>query len=209
MKDISEMKKEQAIQVILDAAREVFAEVGFAGARVDEIARRAGVNKAMIYYRIGNKAALYSEVLHRGFSGIVESLSMNIEDAQSPVEMLRAYIRTFVKTFGGNPYLPAIMMWEMASGGSHMPEIVIIELGRILRVLMGILDEGSRQGVFVETKPSILHLMIIGPMFMRKRMELIASRRKEHTKLLLQFDRDQSVDMGREIEELVMRAIKR
>jgi len=208
MKDTSEAKKNQAIQEILDAAREVFAEVGFAGARVDEIARRASVNKAMIYYRVGNKATLYSEVLHRTFSGIVEKLTHNIKSAHTPEEKIRTYIRTFEQTFEQHPHLPPIMMREMASGGQHMPEIVIIGLGRILNILMGILDEGVRQGAFMEAKPSILHLMIISPMFMRSRMELIASRRKKHARLLRQFDRDQSVDIGQEIERLVMRAIK-
>ena len=48
---------------ILDAASAEFAERGFAGARVDEIAARAGVNKAMLYYRIGDKQTLYNAVL--------------------------------------------------------------------------------------------------------------------------------------------------
>lgn len=208
MKDSSEAKKDRAIQEILDAAREVFAEVGFAGARVDEIARRAGVNKAMIYYRIGDKATLYSEVLRRGFSGIVERLTRHLATLHTPEEKMQGYIRTFVRTFEQNPQLPPIMMREMASDGRHMPETVIIGLGRILGILTGILDEGVQQGVFIETKPSILHLMIISPMFMRSRMEIIASRRKEHARLLRQFDREQSVDIGREIERLVMRTIK-
>ncbi len=208
MKDTPEEKKDRAIQGILDAAREVFAEVGFAGARVDEIARRAGVNKAMIYYRIGDKATLYTEVLRQVFSGIVERLTCNLKTVHTPEEKIRIYIRTFVQTFRQHTHLPPIMMREMASDGHHMPDIVIIELGRILRILRGILDEGVRQGVFVEAKPSILHLMIISPMFMRHRMESIASRRKEHARLLRQLDGDQSVDIGREIERLVMRTIK-
>ena len=48
-------KRTQSTKRILDAAANVFSEVGFAGARVDEIAKRAGINKAMIYYRIGDK----------------------------------------------------------------------------------------------------------------------------------------------------------
>ncbi len=209
MKDHAKAKKEQAVQEILDAAREVFAEVGFAGARVDEIARRAHVNKAMIYYRVGNKATLYSEVLRRAFSGIVERLTHNLESLHRPEDKLKAYIRTFVQTFRQHPHLSPIMLREMASDGDHMPEIVIMELSRILRILMGILDEGSRQGVFIETKPSILHLMIIAPMFMRSRMELIASKKKEYVQLLRHLDRDSSVDISREIEKLAMRAIKR
>ena len=209
MTDTSELKKDQAIQGILDAATEVFAENGLAGARVDEIARRAGVNKAMIYYRVGNKATLYVEVLRRAFSGIVEKLTHNLKSVPTPEDKLRVYIRTFAQTFERHPHLPPIMMREMASGGHHLPEIIIIELGHILNILMAILDEGVRQGVFIEAKPSILHLMIISPMFLRGRMELIASRREEFAGLFRQFDGDQFVDIGLEIEGLVMRAVKR
>ncbi len=48
---------------ILESATEVFMEVGFSGARVDEIARRAKANKAMIYYHFGSKQGLYKAVL--------------------------------------------------------------------------------------------------------------------------------------------------
>jgi AcrR family transcriptional regulator len=48
-------KKDQSVRKILNAALLVFATQGYNGARVDAIARKAGVNKAMIYYRIGNK----------------------------------------------------------------------------------------------------------------------------------------------------------
>lgn len=50
---------------ILEAAEQVFAEVGFDGARVDEIAARAGVNKALIYYYFENKDAILSELFKR------------------------------------------------------------------------------------------------------------------------------------------------
>jgi len=50
-------------QRILDTARTVFAEKGFDGARVDEIAQRAGVNKALIYYYFKSKDQLLQELL--------------------------------------------------------------------------------------------------------------------------------------------------
>lgn len=55
------MAKRDAVESkdkILKAAEEIFAEVGFDGARVDEIARRAGVNKALIYYYFDSKDAI-------------------------------------------------------------------------------------------------------------------------------------------------------
>lgn len=48
---------------ILAAAIEAFSEVGFAGARIDAIARKAGCNKQLLYHHFGNKEALYDAVL--------------------------------------------------------------------------------------------------------------------------------------------------
>ena len=50
---------------ILAAALRAFSDKGFAGARVDRIARRARVNKRMLYHYFGNKASLFSEILAR------------------------------------------------------------------------------------------------------------------------------------------------
>src|SRR5438105_15926018 len=52
-------------ELILAAAFQEFAEQGFAGARVDRIARRAGINKRMLYHYFGDKEALFRQVLRR------------------------------------------------------------------------------------------------------------------------------------------------
>lgn len=57
-------------QVILDAAAQVFAEKGFDGSRVDEIARRAGVNKALLYYYFESKDKILEELM----MGLVEEM---------------------------------------------------------------------------------------------------------------------------------------
>ncbi|MBN2123028.1 MAG: TetR/AcrR family transcriptional regulator [Deltaproteobacteria bacterium] len=209
MNRIPQDKKDRSIKKILDAAQEAFAEVGFAGARVDEIARRAGVNKAMIYYRIGDKATLYSEVLHRLFSHVAEKLAQNLAKVQTPEEKIKAYIRTFSRMIDDQPHLPSIMMREMASGGQYLPDIVVTDLSRIMGMLMGILDEGVRQGIFIDAKPSIVHLMVIGPIIMRKRMEFIVSRRREHNRVLRKLDKGEPVDIGQETERYILKALKR
>jgi TetR/AcrR family transcriptional regulator len=68
---------------ILAAALAEFAAHGFAGARVDAIARRAGINKRMLYHYFGDKEALFRAVLRKKISqrqAIAETLSGNPED---------------------------------------------------------------------------------------------------------------------------------
>jgi TetR/AcrR family transcriptional regulator len=69
---------------ILAAATTEFAAKGFAGARVDAIARRARVNKQMLYYCFGDKRELYREILRRKFAertAFLDSMPATIEEA--------------------------------------------------------------------------------------------------------------------------------
>jgi len=63
---------------ILEAATNEFADKGYAGARMDEIARQAKINKAMIYYHIGDKEALYATVLNSTFGNMAAVMGENI-----------------------------------------------------------------------------------------------------------------------------------
>lgn len=62
---MTERNPERTKERILDAARREFGEKGLAGARVDEIARRAGVNKRMLYHYFGDKERLWEAILER------------------------------------------------------------------------------------------------------------------------------------------------
>jgi AcrR family transcriptional regulator len=62
---VAERNPERTRERILSAALKEFAAKGFAGARVDAIARRAAINKRMLYHYFGDKERLFREVLHR------------------------------------------------------------------------------------------------------------------------------------------------
>ena len=70
---------------ILQAAFKEFAGKGFAGARVDGIARRAGINKRMLYHYFGDKEALFREVLRRKMA---ERKAWSVTTPDDPVESL-------------------------------------------------------------------------------------------------------------------------
>ena len=75
---------------LLAVATEVFAEDGFSGARVDEIAARTRTTKRMIYYYFGGKEGLYRAVLEEAYRGIREAERAIDVDHADPVDALRA-----------------------------------------------------------------------------------------------------------------------
>lgn len=202
-------KKSETVRRILDTATEIFADLGFAGARVDEIANKAGVNKATIYYRIGDKEDLYAKVLHDVLGDTARRIAFNMKEGLNPEEKLKTYIRNILLTMEQHPHLPAIMMQEIASGGRNMPEVVSNDLSRILGILMDIYEEGAREGVFIETNPLIAHLMVVGPIMFLKKIRSIKPRNTVSSELLSKFDKDIPGDIAAEIEKLVLRALKK
>jgi AcrR family transcriptional regulator len=129
-------RSSQTIDRILQAATKEFSEAGFAGARVDEIADSAGVNKATIYYHIGGKQALYAQVVHHLFGNAVEQFNRNINADQSAEDQLKAFIQTIAGMVDQHPELAAIMLREQASGGKHFPEIVAQDLAMIIGAIV-------------------------------------------------------------------------
>jgi AcrR family transcriptional regulator len=88
------MNKE-TLEKIFQAAKKVFAEKGFSGARIDDIADKAGLNKAMIYYHYKSKEDLYKAVLDNFFQK-VEYENPNLEHMNS-WDRLNACIEIFSK----------------------------------------------------------------------------------------------------------------
>ncbi|CAB5081986.1 Transcriptional regulator, AcrR family [Olavius algarvensis associated proteobacterium Delta 3] len=157
-----EARKEKTVQCILDTAAQVFAETGYEGARMDNIADRAGVNKAMIYYHIGNKEALYTRVLHDVLGDTAVRMAENINRADTPTDKIHAYVQSIGRTVEIHPHLPRIMMREFASGGLHLPEVVVKDLASIIGLVRDVIQEGCSRGEFTDVDPLILHLMVMG-----------------------------------------------
>lgn len=149
---------------ILSAAGEVFAQIGFSGARVDDIAVRAGVNKAMLYYHVGDKEHLYEVVLTETFERGLGSLREATEKFDFPSEKLQA-ILDVVASFGiNNPNFVPIMVREIASGGATLPDEMLLRMASVFRVVAEVLAEGVSLGVFRSTDPLLTHVSLVGSM---------------------------------------------
>src|SRR5918998_777190 len=85
-------------QRILAAAGEEFGTHGFAATTVDRIARRARVNKAMIYYHFPNKRALYTCIIRDVFAPITHRVRDAMREDQPPARKLDRVIETLVRS---------------------------------------------------------------------------------------------------------------
>ena len=147
---------------ILEAAAESFAEHGFAGARVDEIARRAQINKAMLYYHVGDKEELYQAVLVRNFERVLTTLQERIEPSAPASERLRTFIEVLTTRVSQRPLYPRIMLREVASGGAHLGPEVVQRILSVLTIVRSILEEGVATGELRPTNPLLTHLTMVG-----------------------------------------------
>ncbi|MFI6602566.1 TetR/AcrR family transcriptional regulator [Nonomuraea sp. NPDC050536] len=90
---------------LLEAAREEFAAYGIAGARVDRIAERAGVNKERIYGHFGSKEKLFDAVI----TGALDDLTAQIAlPGKDPVD----YIARLTEYYQEHPDTVRLLMWE-------------------------------------------------------------------------------------------------
>jgi AcrR family transcriptional regulator len=156
---------------ILAAAAEVFASIGFAGARVDDIAARAGVNKAMLYYHVGDKDKLYATVLTDTIDRVPPALRAAIAEADTPAEKLQCVLDTLASLPASNPHFVPIMLREIASGGATLRDEMLVRMAGIFRVVADVLAEGVKGKDFRATDPLLTHVSLIGMM-----MFLIASQ---------------------------------
>jgi AcrR family transcriptional regulator len=202
-------KPGKTAEKILKAARAVFAENGYSGSHVNEIAARAGVNKATLYYQIGDKDTLYANVIHQVLGNTAQGISKAVAKVEHPEEKLKAYIHFIANTVEKNPELPPIMMREIASGGQTLPRVVINDIASVLKVLFGILNQGKKEGIFTETSPFLIHMMIVGTILFYKKALPIKDRQSWLPVSIKAHDKELKASLGDEVAKLVLKAIKR
>lgn len=203
-------QSQETVRNILDTAAQIFAEVGFAGARVDEIARRAKVNKAVIYYHIGSKEAVYAQVLQEIFRDLSERIVQHVQEVHTPEEKLRIYIRQIGQTLQTRPQLAAIMMREITSGAQHLPDIIMQTLVQMISMLTTILKQGEEAGVFAPSIPLMIHFMIVGQfIFWETSKHLIAQHQEAVPESFKHTHQTISETIVQEVENLVLRAVKK
>jgi TetR/AcrR family transcriptional regulator len=115
--------------VILAAAERVFAESGFAGASMAQIAAAAGLPKANLHYYFGTKEQLYQAVL-TGILDLWLDATGSFTAGSDPAEALSGYIRAKMRHSRERPLASKVFANEILHGAPHLHRYLSVELRR-------------------------------------------------------------------------------
>jgi TetR/AcrR family transcriptional regulator len=150
---------------LLTAARREFAKSGLAGARVDEIAARAGVNKQLLYHYFGDKDALYVAVLEWVYEEIrSHERKLNLEGLP-PEQAIKKLIESSFDHLALHPDFIVLLNDENRNRARHVRASLRIEdmHSPLVSMVSTILKQGVRAGTFRKgVNPVHLYISIAG-----------------------------------------------
>jgi len=148
---------------ILEAAKQEFAAYGLAGARVDRIATKAGANKRMLYYHVGNKEDLYLAVLEGAYEKIrSEERGLDLEQLDPP-EAIKRLIDFTWTYFLRNPEFLALLNSENLAQAKHLKRSTKVKSmhSPFVEMIRTVVNRGVESGDFpVAVDPVQLYISI-------------------------------------------------
>jgi AcrR family transcriptional regulator len=159
-------RKEDRPQEITNAALEVFAENGYAAARVTDVAERAGVSKGLLYLYFRTKEDLFKAVIRSFVSPRIDALKSEIESTDlSAEEYFRGPFLEFARQVPKSP--ARVLVRLMIAEGAKHPDLTdwyrenVVAHG--LSALRTLVERGVRNGEFRESALQEFPQMIVAP----------------------------------------------
>jgi TetR/AcrR family transcriptional regulator len=162
---------------ILDAATRLFAELGYDGTRMSELASEVGVKKSSLFYHFPSKDLLYAAVLDRVISAVVEAVSYaGANEGTSFVERLDALTDAVTTVLTRYPYAARLALREAMDWGPVAREKLADSVQLMFTGSAAFLEAGQDAGVFARCDARQLVLTLAGAHFLTFGIGPIAER---------------------------------
>ncbi|MEI7594293.1 MAG: TetR/AcrR family transcriptional regulator [Bacteroidota bacterium] len=192
--------------IILNAARVVFQHKGFDGARMQEIADEAKINKSLLHYYYRSKELLFEAIFNEALLKFIPKISIVLSSDISLEMKVEAFVESYINMLIENPFLPGFVLNEI----SRNPEKIIgliLQLGVNPNKLDAILQKEIEQGKIknISSKEFIVNLisMCVFPFIAKAIIQgfLFGNNNKEAQQFLL--------ERKKSIPKFFMNAIKK
>lgn len=148
---------------ILERATQLFAEKGYEGASMSDLALAVGLRKASLFHHFASKEEIYTAVLE----GLLESVHGVITAAEGSDASFKvrtdALVDALVETFGHRPYAARLLLREIMSEGPIMKSRLAPLIAVVLGAGKSFSERGQVEGVFAaEVDPSHMVISVVG-----------------------------------------------
>jgi AcrR family transcriptional regulator len=141
---------------ILEAAAARFADLGFAGTRLEDVGEEVGIGRSAILYHFSDKRLLYRAVLDAVFGELLDAVRAPLEGSGPLGERLEAAVRAFVDFMGRRPIAARLALRECVSPDPETRAEIQALTRSFLALLAATLEEGARAGAFRPGHPDPL-----------------------------------------------------
>lgn len=154
---------------ILSAAKKKFAQKGFLGARMGEIAEEAEVNKSLIHYYFANKETLYRQVVSKAF-GLGQRQEISIYAGKWPLSTSQKlyiifYFIIHLTLRARDRDMYRLLFWEIVEGNTFHEQGIKEFVIPIYSLIIGIIREGTAKGEFETRDPQLLTMFTVFSIF--------------------------------------------
>ncbi len=189
-------RKEERPQEITEAALAAFAEQGYAATRVDDVAKRAGVSKGLLYLYFKTKEELFKAVVRSLVVPKIDALTASIDTSElSAEEFLRGPFLEFVKKMPGSP-VSVVIRLLIAEGPKH-PDLVQFYwdnvVSRGLATITELLERGVSNGEFRRSAVNELPHLLVMPVVFSMVFKLLFAEQPLNTDRLIETHVDMLV----------------
>lgn len=121
---MNNIKKDNTEEKILNAAQTVFTQKGMDGARMQEIADEAGINKALLHYYFRTKQKLFEAIFRKVFQHIFPNINTFIRSELPIEEKLGIFVEKYIDLLLKNPFLPIFILKEIHRDPEFLASVI-------------------------------------------------------------------------------------
>jgi len=146
-------------KLIMEAAKKIFGRKGLDGARMQEIADEAGINKALVHYYFRSKDKLFEAVINEIFlSFFPKVMSLMSNPSISLFQKIERFVDLYITLIQENPHIPGFMAQELSSGGADRVLDMFKDSGIKPEVFFQQIEQEIKTGTIVPVNP--VHLFV-------------------------------------------------
>jgi TetR/AcrR family transcriptional regulator len=141
---------------ILEAAQIIFQKKGLQGARMQEIAELAGINKALLHYYFRTKEKLFEKILHNTIANFQPEIMKILNSDISLEDKIKEFAIKYITIAQANPYVPLFIVNQLIQNPTHITNLFHTDSFNFNQLKNQIDDEASKGNI---RQISVVHLI--------------------------------------------------